>query len=78
MSIRIHKMSKYGSMEDLLRDECKDQQEKIQALESEIELYQKALTMAVQLPMGVIPHGDGFYTQMDNGVCVVKKESGCE
>ena len=47
-----------------------EQAEQIQRLESEIELYKRALTLAVTLPMGVIPHGDKFYTQMVDGVCM--------
>ena len=38
MSEKTYSMSMYASMEDLLTDKCKDQQESIQRLESDLDI----------------------------------------
>ena len=43
-------------------------------LRNELNRYKQALTRAVALPKGQLPHGQGYFTCMLNGNVVVKEE----
>lgn len=43
-------------------------------LTEELNRHKQALTKSVSLPKGQLPHGQGYYTWMNGGNCVVEKE----
>ena len=47
--------------------------EDIRELLTLLNLHKMALTKAVSLPQGQLPHGQGYYTWMNGGNVVVEK-----
>lgn len=46
----------------------------VKELKAELARYRQALTRAVSLPMGQLPHGQGYCSVMINGEVVVKPD----
>lgn len=44
----------------------------IRHLQRELNLYKQALTKAISLPKGILPHTEAWYTWMNNGNCVIE------